>query len=231
MGEIIRKDGAAENILGDAKETLTNAKARGGRIAELAEQRLGSAIALYAGVQTQLEAAQAALAPLTAQIEVRNEKSDKTIGKSYDIIWNEVGRPAYDAALSVIFPEGIAYYAVGDTSEQPERMDILVQLLQSGLHPKLSKATAEACAAEINQEGIALRAAVEAARKPAAQVKVLSRVRTALAKVVHTELTNLKRLYKIEGYSEAEIHTIIPDRPASKPAKKAAPADKPALSE
>jgi hypothetical protein len=142
--------------------------------------------------------------------------------KVYDIIWNEIGRPAYDAALAVIFPDGIAYYAEGDTSEQPDRMDILVQLLQSGIHPKLSKATAQSCAAEIQAESEGLRAAVDAARKPAAQVKVLGRVRTALARVVATELANLKRVYKAEGFSEAEIHAVIPDRPASKPAKKAA---------
>jgi len=30
---------------------------------------------------------------------------------------------------------------------------------------------------------------------------------------VHTELTNLKRAYKIEGFNETEIHAVIPDRP------------------
>ncbi|UQA56443.1 hypothetical protein [Polyangium aurulentum] len=220
MGEMIRRDGAAGDILADADRTLLNAKARGGRWAELAEQRLEAAIALSASVKIQLETAQGALLPLQAQIQARNDKADKTIGKVYDILWNEIGRPAHDAALSVIFPDGIAYYAEGDTSEQPDRMDILEQLLLSGVHPKLSKGTAEACAAEIREESQSLRAAVDAARKPAAQVKVLGRVRTALAKVVHAELSNLKRHYKIEGFSEAEIHTVIPDRP-SKAAKKA----------
>jgi hypothetical protein len=222
MGQVIRRDAAAEDILADAQTTFTTAKARGGRWHELAEQRLGASTALYASVKAQLEAAQQALAPLVAQVDARNDKADKTIGKVYDTLWNEIGRPAYDAALSVIFPDGIAYYAEGDTDEQPDRMDILVQLLLSGIHPKLSKATAEACAAEIKAESQALRAAVESARKPAAQVKVLGRVRTALAKVVHAELSNLKRHYKIEGFSEAEIHAVIPDRPG-KPAKKAEP--------
>ncbi len=42
---------------------------------------------------------------------------------------------------------------------------------------------------------------------------MFSRVRMALGKVVQAELTNLKRLYKAEGFSEAEIHVVIPDRP------------------
>ena len=48
------------------------------------------------------------------------------------------------------------------------------------------------------------------------KVKVLGRVRTALAKVVHSDLSNLKRVYKVEGFSEAEIHAVIPDRPVKK---------------
>lgn len=43
---------------------------------------------------------------------------------------------------------------------------------------------------------------------------MLSHVRTALAKVVQAELANLKRLYKAEGFTEAEIHGVIPDRPS-----------------
>lgn len=55
--------------------------------------------------------------------------------------------------------------------------------------------------------------AVQAWRQTGEQVSVLSRVRTALGKVVQAELTNLKRAYKIEGFSESEIHAVIPDRP------------------
>lgn len=218
MGEIIRKDAAADDILGDARDTFTNAKARGGRWQELAEQRLGPSLALVHNVETKLKIAKEELGPLAAKIDARNRSADAILGKNHDIIWNEVGRPAHDAALSVLFPDGIAYYAEGDTDGQPDRMDILVELLDAGIHPKLSPQTAQAAASEIKMEGEALRAAVEAARKPAAQVKILGRVRTSLARVVHADLANLKRLYKVEGFTEAEIHTVIPDRP-SKPKK------------
>ncbi|MBK9263260.1 MAG: hypothetical protein IPM54_26090 [Polyangiaceae bacterium] len=216
MGTIIRRDAAAEAIVEDGDTTLTKASARGGKWKELADERLGTVLGLVGNVSAQLTEAQQMLAPLEADVDTLNIRSDKVLGKTYDVIWNEIGRPGYDAALSVLFPEGIAYYAQGDTDEQPDRMDILVQLLQAGLHPKLSKATADACAAEVDAEAKALRNAVEAVRKPAAKVKVLSRVRTALARVVHTELSNLKRLYKVSGFSEAEIHTVIPDRPVKK---------------
>lgn len=213
MGQIIQKDAAADDILTDANKALTNATARGGRWKELAETRLGNACALFANYDAQLKAAKLAHAPHAATIGALNEQADKKIGKAYDTIWNEVGRPGADAALSVLFPEGIGTYTEGDTAEQPERMRILVTLLGASLHPKLSAATANACASELSAEADALESAVLAGRQTGAKVKVLSRVRTALAKVVQTELANLKRAYKIEGFSESEIHSVLPDRP------------------
>ncbi len=213
MGQMIQKDAAADDILTDANKALTNATARGGRWKELADARLGGPCALFADFNGQFEAAKLAHAPHAATIAALNVQADKKIGKAYDFVWNDVGRPAADAALSVLFPEGIGTYTEGETSEQPDRMRILVALLEAGIHPKLSPNIAQACAAELSAEADTLEAAVVAGRQTGAKVKVLSRVRTALAKVVHTELTNLKRAYKIEGFSETEIHAVIPDRP------------------
>jgi len=222
MGQVIRHDAAVEGIVGDATKTLDNARARGGKWKDLAEQKLASVLTLVANIEAQRRAAEEAHAPLAAAVEVRNERADKIIGKNYDIIWNEIGRPAWDPALAVIFPDGIAYYADGDTDEQPDRMEILVTLLSSGVHPKLSAKTAESSAAEIAAEASALREAVDAARKTGAKLKILGRVRLALGKVTHAELAGLKRFYKAEGFSEAEIHTVIPDRPQKNTKKPAA---------
>lgn len=214
MGQVIRKDAAAQDIITDANKALTNATARGGRWKTLAESRLAPACAWFANIEAQRIAAEQTLAPLTATVATLNVQADKKIGASYDSIWNEVGRPRSDAALTVMFPDGVATYAQGDTAEQPDRMRVLVTLLGSGIHPRLSTTTANACAADLSAEADGLETAVSAHRKAAAKVKVLLRVQTALAKVVHAELINLKRLYKTEGFSEAEIHTVIPDRPS-----------------
>lgn len=213
MGKIIRNDAAVENISSDAHKTLTNATARGGRWKELAEARLGSVCALFASIEGQLQSAEDAHAPNAAKVAALNIRADRTIGKVYDTVWNEVGRPGSDAALSVIFPEGAGCYTEGDTATQPTRMRILGQLLGAGIHPKLSAATAQACVAEIAAEADELEKAVEASQLTSEKVNVFARVRTALGKVLQAELSNLKRAYKIEGFSEAEIHTVIPDRP------------------
>ncbi len=214
MGQVVRKDRAAEDIVEDADKTLTNARSRGGRWQELAEARLAPSYTWFNDINEQRESADRAHAPRAAAIVTAKDQADRKIAKAHDIIWNEVGRPAQDAAFSVLFPDGTGSYSDGETAEQPDRMRVLVTLLGSNIHPKLSRQTATTCAAEILADAELLGNALTAGRETGARVKVLSRVRTALARVVHADLTSLKRLYKAEGFSEAEIHMVIPDRPS-----------------
>jgi hypothetical protein len=49
--------------------------------------------------------------------------------------------------------------------------------------------------------------------------KVLEKAGTALARATQMELARLKRRYLSEGFTEAEVHSVIPDRPRPKAAK------------
>jgi hypothetical protein len=138
-----------------------------------------------------------------------------------DEIWNEVGRPASDPAFSVLFPGGIAYYADGKVEDQPDRMDLLAELLESNIHPRLSPAQVKGHTRDVRAGAKQLRAAVEAARAPSGRMELLERVRRAVAMVAQAELSALKREYKNQHFTEANIHAVIPDRPAA--SKKAAP--------
>lgn len=222
MGEVIRKQAAVKDIVSDAKDTLVEARSRGGIWKDLAEARLASPLALYDSVQEQRKQSELAVKPLAAAVRAKNDEADDTIKRHYDEVWNEVGRPQNDAALTVIFPEGGSTYTDGSTEEQPDRMEVLMQLIAAGIHPKLSKVTAERIVKELEVEKNDLEAKVDALRKPAARLRILERVETSLGRVLHTELTRLKKAYKAEGFSEADIHQVIPDRPT-----KAAKAEEP----
>lgn len=226
MGEVIRKDASANDIVSDVQTTFEKANARGGAWKELAEQRLGPVITLYQGVEAQLVQARQEAAPLVAQVGAENERADDVIGKVSDDIWNAVGRPASDPALSILFPGGITYYADGDVEGQPDRMAVLAQLLVSNIHPKLDAAKAQAAADEVTTAATALRDVVDAARIPTARIGVLERVRAAVARSAAIELANLKRLYKAASFTETDIHAVIPDRARAKKAP-AAPAPSP----
>jgi hypothetical protein len=225
MGEIIRKSAAADDIIADVRVTLMNARAKGGRWKALAEEQLGTVVALIENVEGRRGQAEEAVAPLLAALDAKDDEADRLLGRVSDEIWNEVGRPAADPALSLLFPGGIAYYADGDTEGQPDRMDLLAELLEANIHPLLPAAEAKGHARDIRAQAKGLRAAVEAARAPRARVDLLARVRRAVAMSAQVALTGLKRLYKNEHFSEADIHAVIPDRPAA--GRKVGPAPAP----
>jgi hypothetical protein len=223
MGEVIRKSAAVDDIFNDVRATLVSARAKGGAWAALAEEQLGTAAALIESVTVRHQEASLPLPTLTATIEAKDEEADRLLGRISDEIWNEVGRPASDAALSTLFPGGIAYYADGKQEEQPDRMELLAELLEAGIHPRLPPDKAKAHASAILDAAAALRSAYESARLPLIKLKQLDQVRRALATTAQVQLAGLKRLYKVERFSEAEIHSVIPDRP---PAAKKLAAEK-----
>jgi hypothetical protein len=215
MGELIKRTAAAEDIIADVRATAMNATAKGGTWKALAEQRLEGVLAIVDRVETRLADATTALGPILATLDAKNDEADRLLGRVSDQIWNEVGRPATDPALSVLFPGGIAYYADGKVEDQPDRMDLLAELLESSIHPRLSPAQVKAHAKDIRAGARQLRAAVEAARVPGGRVDLLERVRRAVATVAQSELAALKREYKNKHFSEADIHAVIPDRPVA----------------
>jgi hypothetical protein len=213
MGEVIRKSATNEDIVADVRRTLTNAQAKGGRWKEAAEAELGPVLALIDGVQGQLAAAQRALAPLSAAAQGRREEANAVLGRVSDDVWNDVGRPRSDAALALLFPNGVASYTDGDLEEQPDRMALLAQLLETTGHPRLAPDTAKAQAQRVRAAAEALRAAVGPAASASAQLDVLQRVRRAVVVSAQATLMSLKRVYKNAGFTEVDIHAVIPDRP------------------
>jgi hypothetical protein len=104
-------------------------------------------------------------------------------------------------------------------------MELLAKLFDRKLHPKLSAAQCQTYAARIREAAAALKADIDAAAGPAENVALLQRVWTSLGRTCQFELASLKRTFKNDGMTEAQIHAIIPDRPVAKKAAKKSPAD------
>jgi hypothetical protein len=219
MGEIVRKTAALETILGDLNTSYTRAVAKQGKWRELAEERLAPVIKLTATIDAQLNDTKQLATPLLAALDAEDGRADLVIGKGSDDIWNAVGRPASDPSLEIIFPGGNAFYVEGDVTEQPDRMDLLVELLAAGVHPKLPADTATAVANDVKTAAASLRSAVDAARGPRTKLKLLERVKDAVGRSAAIELSHFKRVLKAHGFSEAEIHSVIPDRSRPTPKK------------
>jgi hypothetical protein len=220
MGDVIRSSAAREEIFKDARTSLNNARARGGHVQERAEIGLAPVVAMIDATEQELATARTQWAPLKSAVDVENDRADALLNRVFDETWNDIGRPANDRWLTLMYPGGAGYYTDGDVAGQPARMELLAKLYDRAIHPKLSQAQSHAYAQRIREAAAALKEDIDAAATPAANVALLDRVVTALARVAQFELANLKRMYKIDGMSETEIHTIIPDRPVAKKATK-----------
>lgn len=226
MGEVIRKDAAADDIVADGIKTLNAAAAKGGTWKQLADERLGPAVSLFNKVIADLEKAETALAPLLASINAYDSEADDFLGAKSDEMWNLIGRPAFDAFYALVWPGGSSAYADGPDDEQPERMDLLAEILVVNIHPQIDPAWSSALAAEMQARAATYRSLLDAARPVRAKVGLLKRMKSIAARSVQMEISRLKRRYLAEGFREAEIHAVIPDRARSKPAKPAEPPPK-----
>lgn len=211
MGDVIRRTAAAEDIFADVRSTHANALARGGLWHSIAEARLGPVVKLIDRVEERYQTALKTLAPLTAALDDMDDRADELLSRISDNIWNDVGRPAHDPALALLFPGGIGYYTEGPDDEQPDRMELLAELLEANLHPKLDLTRVRRYAAEIRDAAQEYAGLVELHGTARRRVELLGRIRVAVARSAHVELAGVKRCYKAEGFGEAEIHTVIPD--------------------
>lgn len=223
MGNTIHSRAAQDDIVADVKATHTNATARGGRWQALADEKIGPIVALLGSIAAQRVTAGQEATTRGAELAVASGAADDVVGKVADDVWNAIGRLKTDAHYSLLFPGGIVAYTEGDAATQPTRMQILAQLFEANLHPKLTAAQGQAFATTVRTSALQLRQASDLARDAAAAAEVLDRVHVAVARVGALELAALKRLYKAEGFSEKEIHEVIPDRPRASSAAKTEP--------
>lgn len=216
MGVLIERGAAAADIIDDVRTTVTRATSKGGKWQEVAQARLGPTLRLADSIATRLRAATDAHAPLVAARDAVDAESDALLGEIYDTSWNTVGRPGSDPFLDVLFPGGSSWYADGPDEDQPVRMEILAELFDAAIHPSIPAAAAASDAARLRAKAAAYASANDALRGPAARVRQLERVQQAVARSAHTALAATKRAYRAENFSEADIHTVIPDRPRAK---------------
>jgi hypothetical protein len=73
-----------------------------------------------------------------------------------------------------------------------------------------------------------LRYVVDGFTQPRVRLQQLQRAKTTIAQSGQMELAHLKRLYKAQGFSEADIHRVFPNRPRLKKATVSPPSPTPA---
>lgn len=213
MGQIIRWDAAAEDILSDAKLTAAQARARGGEWQVTADARLGAILSLADAVRERLEEAVGFTAPANRMLQMEVKNAEALVGRIADGCWVLAGRPVHDPALDVLF--GRTVLASARIEDHADRLELLEDLLAKGAHPRIPKDRAEAYSLEVGRASKVLRELIDAIRPLRARVALAEEMQRAVALSAHAALTCLKRGWKADGKREAEIHELIPDHEVS----------------
>jgi len=227
MGHVISRTAAADDILKDANTAHEQGHARGGKAAEIVEHRLTPTMGLLDTVKGERAPLEEQLVTLRASRDASAGRAEALVGECFDVLWNRVGRPRSDSRLDLMFPGGVGAYTDGSVEGLPDRMGVLIDLLGRNLHPLLTSELTTEWATKLGPARTELAAANTAIVAPLARSTVLDRTYYSLVRTLQTGLMATKRDLKSEGFSEAQIHEIIPDRrPApSKPAAEATKTD------
>ncbi len=213
MGTVISASAAREDIVIDANKTLAAAAARGGNFATEAAERLGPLLTLYTAQETETKASSGAAGTARAQRAAANGVADDLVVEVADDLFEAGGRRRNDPFLALVLPGGARPIIGGAIESQPTRMRVAAKLLAKTQHPRIPKSTYDAAAERLNAGADALGAVIDQTRTPIAQADVSDEILTSLARLVRAELMSFKRSLIGQGFSETEVHTIIPDRP------------------
>lgn len=199
----------ARGVAAEARSTLERAIAKGGPAQRICEERLGPALSLVETITNQLDRALEAQTPALASVSAASDRARSLLDAVYNAIKETLGKPMSDVALSLLFPGGTAYYAEGSADERPDQMELLAQLLEAGMHPRLPPERAREAAAEVRTGARGLREAVEASRIPRARVRLLERASDIVAQSAQNELSTLRRRLAAESVAESDIAWIL----------------------
>jgi len=216
LGEIIRAGAAREDIISDARTALENASVRDDAWKLPAEERLGMVLTLVDSLEAERKALAIKVGPLTAAVDKENGAADLVLVREVESLFDKGGRRRNDPLLAVLAPGGAAAYTDGPTDEQPLRMALFAGLLKKVGHKRIAKAETDAAGARVQAAIAPLAAAIDVAKVPVAELALVDTTITRLAKILRIELVGLKQGWKSDGFSEAEIHEVIPDRPSTK---------------
>jgi hypothetical protein len=204
---------------------LRAALARGGDVAQAAQERLGPAVAAIDQAVGLQQAAREEEAVSWAAVLAEDARADAGIGSVRDAMWNALGRPRQSPYLEHVFPGGLTTYTSGDPTGQPVLMQVLRSRLLSASAPQWPKEKCEAWAAEIDALREPYQAAVDAHRPTDAAATVADVGYRSAVRTGQARLAAFKRDLQNLGLTEPQIHELIPDVSAGAAASSLRPTD------
>lgn len=212
MGNIIRRTASADDIIADARKTMENAKIKGGKIFEIADNRLSTVLLQINTIDPQIKQLANEESTLSLAVISADNEADNLVGKIRDELFNLLGRPSSNPVMDTIFPGGIKTYTKVPVAEQPLHLEILKERIRAATHNLLTEEIKTKWIGDIDTAGRKLKTALDAYLPKEAMLNILEQSYRTLARTAQMALSRIKRDLLNEDMNEAQIFEIIPDR-------------------
>jgi hypothetical protein len=213
MGSIILRMAAVEAIEEVIAKTLQQARQRDDEVRGRVEAKLGPHEPAIEGARAEQGVMEARAGDAHARATYLADRAAQTVGEVADEIWNALDRPGADVTYAMLLPGGVAFIKNEAPARQAVLMRVLAEKLRKTQDARLEQTRLDAWAERVEEGAGPLWDAAVAALAAEGRAYHARQARAHVVRTAWRELPRLKRELLNEGWSEADIHRVIPDVP------------------
>ncbi len=188
--------------------TLSNARTEGEPYQSQAEQHLGPIEAIIFHIARERHDVDTALKLENDELDQCDEQIDTAIHSYADEIWDQLGCPDYDPIFNILFPQSAAKVTIH--REGAQRLFVLADMLEKGIHPQIDRTLASRIAQEIRTLGTRYQEHEYAHSKHQFRKSALDTLEASVARIGLLQLGTLRRTLRANGIDDTQIRAVVP---------------------
>jgi hypothetical protein len=196
--------------------TLSNARAEGEPYSGPTEEHLGPIEAIVLHIARERHDVDTALKREETEMDKFDRQIEASIHGHADLIWDQLGCPDYDPIFNILFPPAVPPSAAPSAHmdnahrERAERLLVMADMLNCGLHPKIDRAVASRIAQEIRALADRYNEHAYARSKHQIRKNALNALEASVARIGLLQLGTLRRALRAVGVDDTHIRTVVP---------------------
>lgn len=188
--------------------TLSNARSEGEPYESQAEQHLGPIEAIILHIGRERRDIEASLKLENDELDLCDRQIDAAIHNYADEIWEQLGCPDYDPIFNILFPQSAA--KVTAHREGAQRLFVLADMLEKGIHPRIDRTIGARIAQEIRTIGTRYQEHEYTHSKHQFRKSALDTLEASVARIGLLQLGTLRRTLRANGIDDTHIRSLVP---------------------
>jgi len=187
--------------------TLANARLEGEPYKSQAEEQLGPIEVILARIVLDRHDVETALKREQTALEQLASRTETLFHAHADNVWEKLGCPDYDPIYNILFPS--TPLEAGAHRGQAERLSLVADLLNGGIHPKIDRVQAAAIANELRGLAAEYHERLYGLFKHQNRKNALDTFEASVARIGLLELGTLRRALRSMGVDDTRIKSVV----------------------